>query len=263
MPFGLTNAPAAFQRFMNNIFSDLLDVCMVVYLDDILIYSDSEDTQFEQTREVLQRLQKHQLYAQPNKCLFHVNTVKYLGYILSPKGLTIDSSKVQSIQDWPEPRKVKNIQSFLGFANFYWQFIYNYSNIVIPLTHLTKKGVTWNFNQNCQSAFKSLKNTFTSAPILMYWELNQQLTIKTNALDYAIVGILSITGTDGEICPIAFYSRTLSMTELNYNTHNKELLAIFKSFRTWRHYLKGSLFSIDVVIDHKNLMYFATTKPLT
>jgi hypothetical protein len=150
------------------VFSDLLDVCIVVYLDKILIYSDNKDKHIEHIHEVLQQLQKHQLYTQPNKYLFHVNTIEYLGYILSPKGLTMDSSKVQSIQDWPEPRKVKDIQSFLGFANFYQQFIYNYSNIVIPLTHLMKKGVTWNFNQNCQSAFKSLKNAFTSAPILMH-----------------------------------------------------------------------------------------------
>ena len=116
MPFGLTNAPAAFQRFMNDIFSNMLDVCVMVYLDDILIYSDNPE---QHVREVLQRLRENGLYAGANKWNFHEDTVEYLGYILSPTGLTMDPIKVQTIQDWPEPRKVKDVQSFLGFANFY------------------------------------------------------------------------------------------------------------------------------------------------
>ena len=119
MPFGLTNAPTAFKHFMNDIFGDLLNVCMLVYLDDILIYSDSEEEHIWHIREVLHRLRQHNLYACTDKCFFHVQTVEYLGYILSPSGLTMAADKVQVIQDWPEPRKIKDIQSFLGFANFY------------------------------------------------------------------------------------------------------------------------------------------------
>ena len=119
MPFRLTNAPAAFQRFMNDIFSDMLDVCVIVYLDDILIYSDNLELHRKHVQEVLWRLQENGLYAGANKCYFHENTVEYLGYILSLTGLTMDPIKVQTIQDWPEPRKVKDVQSFLGFANFY------------------------------------------------------------------------------------------------------------------------------------------------
>ena len=109
MPFGLTNAPAAFQCFMNDIFGDLLDVCMLVYLDDILIYSDSEEEHIRHVHEVLCRLRQHNLYACADKCFFHVQTVKYLGYILSPSGLTMAADKVQVIQDWPEPQKIKDI----------------------------------------------------------------------------------------------------------------------------------------------------------
>ena len=119
MPFGLTNAPASFQRFMNDIFSDMLDVCVIVYLDDILIYSDNPELHRKHVQEVLRRLRENGLYAGANKCTFHEDTVEYLGYILSPTGLTMDPVKVQTIQDWPEPRKVKDVQSFLGFANFY------------------------------------------------------------------------------------------------------------------------------------------------
>ena len=134
MPFGLTNAPAAFQRFMNDIFSDMLDVHVIIYLDDILVYSDDPAEHKKHVREVLQRLRKNGLYCKPEKCHFDKDTVNYLGFILSKDGLKMDPAKVQTIQDWPEPRKVKDIQSFLGFANFYRRFISEYSNIVVPLT---------------------------------------------------------------------------------------------------------------------------------
>ena len=130
----LSDLPAAFQCFMNNIFGDLLDVCMLVYLDDILIYSYSEEEHIWHVCEVLHRLQQHNLYAHTNKCFFHVQTIKYLGYILSPSGLTMAADKVQVIQDWPEPQITKDIQSFLGFTNFYRCFILHYSDITIPLT---------------------------------------------------------------------------------------------------------------------------------
>ena len=137
MLFGLTNAPAAFQWFMNNIFSDLLDVCVMIYLDDILIYSNDMSEHHRHVKEVLKCLRKAGLYAKAEKCEFHSELVEYLGYILSPSGLTMSDNKVKIIQDWLEPKKVKDIQSFLGFANFYRWFIFNYSDIVIPLTCLT------------------------------------------------------------------------------------------------------------------------------
>ena len=119
MPFSLTNAPAAFQQFMNNIFSNLLDICVVIYLDDILIYSNNMSEHHWHIKEVLKYLHKASLYAKVEKCKFHSKSVEYLGYILSPSGLTMSDDKIKIIQDWPEPKKVKDIQSFLGFANFY------------------------------------------------------------------------------------------------------------------------------------------------
>ena len=145
MPFGLTNAPTAFQRFMNDIFSDLLDVSVIIYLDNIFIYSNNPADHKKHVHEVLCHLQRNGLYAHPDKCRFSEDTIEYLSFILSKDGLKMDPSKVQTIQDWPEPHKVKDIQSFLGFANFYHHFISDYSNIVIPLTRLTHKGILWNF----------------------------------------------------------------------------------------------------------------------
>ena len=168
MPFSLTNAPAAFQQFMNNIFSNLLDICVVIYLDDILIYSNNMFKHHQHVKEVLKYLHKASLYAKAEKYEFHSKSVEYLGYILSPSSLTMSDDKVKIIQDWLEPKKIKYIQSFLSFTNFYYWFIFNYLNIVILLTHLTWKNIPWKFNFSCCDAFNSLKKTFTSTPILTY-----------------------------------------------------------------------------------------------
>ena len=198
MPFGLSNTPAAFQQFVNTIFTN------------------------------------------PLKCEFHTDTMEYLGYILSPSGLSMSVEKIKAIQDWPKPHKVKDIQSFLGFANFYRHFIHEYSEIVIPLTRLTQKGLPWSFSDNCHIAFQCLKDAFTSAPILTHWLPDHPIIVETDASDYAISSIISICCEDGEIHPIVFHSRTLTAPELNYDTHDKELLAIYKAFCSWRHYLEGS-----------------------
>ena len=263
MPFGLTNAPAAFQQFVNSVFADMLDVCMVVYLNNILIYSDNMEDHIKHIQEVLWHLHQHKLFAKPEKCEFHSDLVEYLRYFLSPNSLTMLQDKVTAICNWPEPRKVKDIQSFLGFTNFYRRFIFNYSDIVVPLTQLTRKDAPWNFSEDCQHSFNWLKEAFTTAPILTHYQPGALITVETDALDYAITSILSITCSDGKIWLVAFNSCTLTMPELNYDTHDKELLAIFEAFKTWRHYLEGSASPVDVVTDHKNLEYFSTSKVLT
>jgi len=152
IPFGLTNAPMAFQEFMNDIFSNLLNICVMIYLDDILIYSNNMSEHHRYVKKVLKHLRKTGLYAKAEKCGFHselVELVEYLEYILSPSGLTMSNNKIKIIQDWLEPKKVKDIQSFLGFVNFYHQFIFNYLDIVILLTYLTWKNIPWKFDSSC------------------------------------------------------------------------------------------------------------------
>ena len=185
---------------------DFETLCVIVYLDNILIYSEDKASHREHIREVLQHLRKHGLYAKPEKCEFHTDSTEYLGYCLSPSGLTMSEVKVQAIQDWPEPRKVKDIQSFLGFANFYHHFIFNYSEITIPLTRLTHKDTPWNFSDDCRSAFQCLKDTFTSALILTHYIPDAPLLVETDASDYAIAGILSICCLDEELWPVVFFS---------------------------------------------------------
>ena len=263
MPFGLTNAPAAFQCFINDIFSDMLDVNVIAYLDDILIYSDNPDNHPEHVCEVLRRLRANNLFAKAEKCEFHKDSVEYLGYILSTDGLTMALDKVKTISDWPEPRKVKDVQSFLGFANFYRRFIHNYSDIAVPLTRLTRKDAPWNFDTKAREAFEQLKSAFTTAPILAHWNPDNKLIVETDASDYALAAILSQYTPEGVLHPIAFHSRTFNSAELNYDVHDKELLAIFEAFSHWRQYLEGAGDPIDVLTDHKNLEYFTSTKLLT
>ena len=248
---------------MNDIFSNLLNVCVMIYLDDILIYSNNMSEYHQHVKEVLKHFYKASLYAKAEKYEFHSELVEYLGYILSPSSLIMSDNKVKIIQDWPEPKKVKNIQSFLGFANFYYQFIFNYLDIVIPLTHLIQKDMPWKFNSSCQDAFNSLKKTFTSAPILTHWIPDAQLIVETDALNYVLATILFIVNKDNKVHPIAFHSHTFTTVELNYNTYDKELLTIFKAFKIWWHYLEGLVYPIDIITDYKNLEYFSTIKILT
>jgi hypothetical protein len=240
MHFGLTNAPATFQRLMNSIFTDVLDTFVVVYLDDILIFSKNPADHSAHVKEVLTHLRKHQLYTKPETCEFSVNTTEFLGFVVSPSGISMAQDKVNAILKWPAPKNVKQVQSFLGFANFYQCFIFNYSDTVIPLTCLTRKDTAWSWDSKANSTFQSLKQSFTSAPVLTHWSPDTPILVETDALDYALAGIISSLTPDGEIHPIAFHSRTFTDTECNYDTHDKELMAIFECFKVWHHYLEGS-----------------------
>src|SRR5215469_18553478 len=209
-------------------------------------------------------MRENRLYTNPKKCVFHVQTINFLGYVVSPEGLSMDTEKTQTIADWPTPRNVKAVQSFLGFTNFYRQFILHYSQITKLLTNLTRKDIKFEWSPACQKAFADLKTAFTSAPILSHFHPDQQIILETDASNYAIAAILSQENPETKtIHPIAFYSHTMSSAELNYEIYDKELLVIFTAFQEWWSYLEGASKSVKVVTDHKNLEYFASTKLLT
>ena len=187
----------------------------------------------QHVKEILKHLCKASLYVKIEKYEFYSKLVKYLEYIFSLSGLTMFDNKVKIIQDWQEPKKVKDIQFFLGFTNLYCQFIFNYSDIVISLTCLTQKDVLWKFNSSCHNAFNSLKKAFTSAPILTYWIPDTQLIVENDVSNYALATILSIIDKENEVHLVAFHSCTFTVVELNYNIHDKKLLAIFEAFKIW------------------------------
>jgi hypothetical protein len=165
MPFGLCNAPATFQAMINTVLRELLDEGVVVYIDDILIYSKTEERHIELVKKVLEKLKQTRLCASIKKSCFHVSEVGYLGYQISSEGISMSPSKVKTIQEWVAPQKVKDVQAFIGFANFYRRFISGFSKIVAPLTELTKKGVAFEWSSKCQQAFEELKRKFIEAPI--------------------------------------------------------------------------------------------------
>ncbi|MBW0484214.1 hypothetical protein O181_023929 [Austropuccinia psidii MF-1] len=166
MPFGLTNAPASFQNLFNDIFVDFLDIFFVVYLDDIMVFSSSEEDHIKHVASVLQRLRDNVLFSKAPKWVFHASSGEYLGYVVSSDGLKIDSSKFQQILNWPQLKNIKALQSFLGFANFSCHFIKNYSKKIISLTSLLKEDTPFIFNGEALSHFQILKEAFTTAPIL-------------------------------------------------------------------------------------------------
>lgn len=261
MPFGLTNAPAIFQRMMLKIFSDMIDLFIVVYLDDILIYSSNEHEHVDHVRRVLNRLAEHKLYAKFDKCEFHTPSVEFLGFILSEGCVAMDPKKIKAVAEWPIPSTVKEIQSFLGFINFYRRFIRDFSKIAIPLVALTKKNVVFLWTNKCTDAFNELKSLVTTAPILRAVNPLLPFVLHTDASDFALGAVLSQQCPDSNSPhPVAFYSRKLLPAECNYTIHDKELLSIVASFQHWRHYLCGSPHIIDVLSDHKNLVFFKDSR---
>ncbi|CAJ0958267.1 unnamed protein product [Ranitomeya imitator] len=225
MPFGLSNAPSVFQSFMHDIFREYLDKFLIVYLDDILVFSDDWESHVKQVRMVFQVLRADSLFVKGSKCLFGVQKVSFLGFIFSPSTIEMDPVKVQAIYDWTQPTSVKSLQKFLGFANFYRRFIANFSTVAKPLTDLTKKGadvVNWSFA--AVEAFQELKRRFSSAPVLCQPDVSLPFQVEVDASEIGAGAVLSQRGSDGSVMkPCAFFSRKFSPAERNYDVGNRQV----------------------------------------
>jgi len=198
MPFGLTNAPATCMRMMNDVLRPFLYKFCICYLDDIMVYSKNEEEHEEHVTKVLKALQAHQLQCKPEKCEFHTTRTTFLGYVVSRDGLAMDPSKVSAILEWEPPTCVKEVQSFLGLANYYRRFIKGYSGIATALTNLTRKDTKFEWTETAQAAFDQLKQAFTTAPILLTFDPEKPITVETDASDYAIGAVLSQPGLDSK-----------------------------------------------------------------
>ena len=263
MFFGLTNSPATFQTMMNDIFIELIDGnVVIVYMDDILIFTETLDHHREVVKKVLELLEKNKLYLKPEKCEFEKEKIEYLGLIISHGRIEMDPVKIEGVSSWPIPENVKDAQSFLGFVNFYRRFIQDFAYIARPLHDLTKKEVAWSWTDKQQEAFDSLKKKVTSSPILIFPDDNKPYKLEADSSDYAIGAVLSQEGSDGKWHPVAFMSRGLNEVERNYDIHDKEMLAIIRALEEWRHYLEGTKHTFEIWTDHKNLEYFMSAKKL-
>ncbi len=263
MPFGLTNAPAVFQALINDVLRDMLNKFVFVYLDDILIFSRSLQEHVSHVRKVLGRLLENHLYVKPEKCEFHTTNTQFLGFIIRPGQVRMDPKKVQAVLDWPVPTTVKEVQRFIGFANFYRKFVRNFSSVVAPLTALTKGSSTkFAWNSEAETAFLELKNCFTSAPVLSIPDPELPFIVEVDASDVGIGAVLSQRGKNDRLHPCAFLSHRLSPTERNYHVGDRELLAVKLALEEWRHWLEGAKHPFQVLTDHKNLEYIQQAKRL-
>jgi RNase H-like domain found in reverse transcriptase/Reverse transcriptase (RNA-dependent DNA polymerase)/Integrase zinc binding domain len=263
MFFGMCNSPATFQSMMDAIFADLIEECIVIiYMDDIFIFAKTLDDLKENTKRVLQRLRENNLYLKPKKCEFARTKIEWLGMVIEEGKITMDLGKVKGIREWPIPTTVKQVRSFLGFGNFYRQFIRHFSELAKPLNDLLKKDKEFTWTPDCQQAFNTLKQRFTEEPVLKMPDQTKLFQVECDASKYTSGAVLTQLDSNGERHPCAFISKTFSPTERNYEIYDRELLAIIRALEEWRHYLQGSPHPVTILSDHKNLTFYREAQKL-
>ncbi|KAK1618870.1 hypothetical protein QYE76_024387 [Lolium multiflorum] len=255
MPFGLTNAPAYFMTMMNKVFMEFLDKFVVVFIDDILVYSRDNAEHEKHLRLIMEKLREHKLYAKFSKCEFWLDKVGFLGHIVSAEGVAVDPSKVAAVTEWESPKNAKEIRSFLGLAGYYRRFIENFSKIAKPMTELLKKEKKFIWTDECEASFQELKQRLVSAPVLCLPDINKDFQVYCDASRQGLGGVLM---QDGKV--VCYASRQLKQHERNYPTHDLELASVVHALKVWRHYLMGK--HCDVFTDHKSLKYIFTQKEL-
>ena len=222
LPFGLTNAPATFMHLMNSIFAEYLDKFVVIFLDDILIYSKNMEEHKQHLKIVFEILRKNQLYASKKKCEFAKTDIEFLGHRVSSEGIHVDPSKTKTIENWPILQNVHEVRSFLGLCSYYRRFVHDFAKIASPLTDLLKKEKAFEWTQECQQAFDTLKHKLTTTPVLLVPNPDLPWTIATDASDQAIGAILLQDHGKG-LQPIAYESQELQPAELNYPVHERNI----------------------------------------
>lgn len=252
MPFGLCNAPATCMRYMQHVLRDLLDTCVVVYLDDVLVHSPTREQHLTDLRNVMDRLQKADLRLKRKKCFFGVDQVEYLGFVISKQGISMDPKKVTAMLSWPRPKSVTDVRSFLGLVGYYRKFLKGFADVTAPLVELTKKNVPWDWDAAQEYAFKALKEMLTTAPTLLIPDTSAGKTfvIHTDASDYAVGAVLLQDQGNGGLQPCAYYSKKLNSAERNYSVGDKEMLAMKLALTEYRIYVEG----VPTVLctDHRN-----------
>lgn len=257
MPFGLCNAPATFERLMETVLAGLSWKTCLVYLDDIIVVGKTFEDHTKKLGEVFQRLRKANLKLSPKKCFLFQREVHYLGHVVSGKGIAVDPEKIRAVREWPVPRDKHEIRSFLGLCTYYRRYVPGFANIAKPLTRLTEEGRRFIWEMDCQDAFKQLKHSLTSAPVLSYPLPEGQFVLDTDASNVGIGGVLSQI-QDGHERVISYFSKTLSKPERNYCVTRRELLAVVKSVEHFYKYLYGRRFLIRT--DHAALKWLLQFK---
>ncbi|GJT23742.1 putative reverse transcriptase domain-containing protein [Tanacetum coccineum] len=255
MPFGLTNAPAVFMDLMNRVCKPYLDKFVIVFIDDILIYSRNKEEHEEHLKLILELLKKEELYAKFSKCEFWIPKVQFLGHVIDSKGIHVDPAKIESIKDWASPKNATEIRQFLGLAGYYRRFIEGFSKIAKPMTKLTQKNVKFDWGEKEEAAFQLIKQKLCSAPILALPKGSENFIVYCDASHKGLGAVLMQNEK-----VIAYASRQLKIHEKNYTTHDLELGAVVFALKIWRHYLYGT--RCTVFTDHKSLQHILDQKEL-
>ena len=255
MPFGLTNAQTAFMDLMNRVFQPYLDRFVIVFIDDILVYSGSSEEHSEHLRIVLHTLRERQLYAKLSKCQFWLDKVAFLGHVISAEGMSVDPQKIKAVVNWKPPMNVSEVRSFLGLAVYYRKFVEGFSKIAAPLTKLARKDVKYDLVDTCQHSFEELKDRLTSALVLTLPNARDVFVVYS---DVSRQGLGCVLMQNDRV--IAYASRQLKKHEENYPTHDLELASVVFALKIWRHYLYGV--PCRIFTDHKSLQYIFTQKKL-
>jgi hypothetical protein len=260
LPMGLTNAPATFMHLMNQIFSEYLDQFVIVFLDDVLIYSRTLSEHRRHVRLALDVLRKHQLFAKESKCEFFRDHIDFLGHRVDREGMHMMEDKVRAIREWPTPTSIEDVRSFLGMVGYYRKFIANFSSIAAAMTQLLKKGSHFEWTAELETSFRKLIQATTTAPTLILPDPQRPYVITADACGFGVGACLMQDHGKG-LQPIAFLSKKLTAAELKYQNHERELLALYRTLKEWRHYLYGSSFTLKT--DHRNLVWLMTQKHLS
>ena len=248
---------------MNELLRDLINTGkVVVFIDDVIVGTETEEGHDKLVAEVVKRLEENDLYVKPEKCKWKVREVEFLGVVIGPEGIKMEKEKVKGVLEWPTPKCVKDVQKFLGLANYYHQFIENFASIARPLHDMVKKDKKWDWTEKQEKAFKELKKRFTKEPVLAAPDIDKKMRMEVDASDYATGGVLSMECGDSLWRPVAFLSKSLNETEQNYEIHDKEILVIIRGLETWRHLLEGAQYKFEIWTDHKNLEYFMKAQKL-
>ena len=263
MFFGLKKSPAMFQAMMNELLRDLTNTGKVaVFIDGVIMGTEMEEGHDELVAEVIKRLEENNLYVKPEKCKWKVREVEFLGVVIGPEGIKMEKEKVKGVLEWPTPKNVKDVQKFLGLANYYHWFIEGFVMVARPLHNTVKKDKKWEWTEKQEEAFKELKKRFTEEPVLVAPDIDKKMRMEVDALDYATGGVLLMECGDGLWRPVAFLSKLLNEMERNYEIHDKEMLAIIRGLEAWRHLLEGAQYQFKIWTDHKNLEYFLKAQKL-
>ena len=263
MFFGMTNSLATFQVMMNEILRDMINKGKVAaFVDNVLVGTEMEERHDEIVEEVLKRLEENDLYVKPEKCVWKVRKIGFLGVIIGPNGIEMEKEKMDEVLSWLEPKNVKDVRKFLGLANYYRRFIKDFAQIARPMNMLTRKDMKWQQGGEQQKAFDKLKRIFTTKPVLAAPDLDKEFRVEADASNYATGGVLSMKCSDELWRLVAFISKSLSDTERNYEIHDKKMLAIVRCLEAWRHFLEETVVKFEIWTDHKNLEYFMKAQKL-